>query len=145
MYTYSQLLVRNLVLGAIFTVIIASITFIFSSASLKEKQRQQQSIAQLVFSNTQGNVEQVAQQLMQSQKYALLDIKSSTGEQIYKQSTPSSFIAEILLPKKTNINLKSQNIIISLQLAAEPEANLVIRILLSVAILTFCFVFATLD
>jgi len=144
MYTYSQLLLRNLILAIVFTTVVVAITFSFSSVSVSQKQHNQQETIKIILSQLadteKNNIATIAKQLMQNNNYNQLSINTSAGDSIYNKKNTSAFIANLMLAKTSSFNLATRGLNIKIQSNADNEAQFVINMLITIFALSLCCV-----
>jgi len=141
MYTYSQLLLRNLAIGGVFSVIVAVMIFIFSSQLLKQQQIEQLKLVEIVIGNTsKENISDVAQILMQSDKYTHFLI-TSPDKTIFSQKNSLNLFANLISPIPSKLFIKQQNLTVTLQINAENQISFIINILLIILLATLIIVF----
>ena len=142
MYTYSQLLLRNLTIGVVFSTIIAITLLFFSSSHLKQQQLEQQQLITKIFSNTDKKESAViAQQMMLSLTFHSITVNTLDGEKLFGATKNINLIAGFITPLPTKISLEPQSISISYQINALSQFNFITKILLIVILVTLCIVF----
>ncbi len=150
MYSYSQVLIRNICLGLLFSISVALISALIFTNYLENEQAQQsktiRAIAQQISSVNENKA--LVRTLKNIAPFALLDISLLTGDELFHNENYSErSIFSFLLPKKENIILKDQNIHISFQINHNQEITLLVQLLIVffVATMIFCLVAAVLS
>lgn len=150
MYTFSQLLLRNCILGIVFSLIIVLFSIFTTSKFLQEKQNVHAVIIKanstLFLSeqsqlNNNNSAEQIfIESLRSNYKYSLLKIMNNTDESIYNSSSPTNtFILPFTLPKINKLTVDN-NLTVIYQLDFSHESSLIIKVLSVVLGLTFIFI-----
>lgn len=155
MYSFFQLLLRNCILGIVFSLIIVLFSIFTTSKFLQEKQSSHVSVIKANFNLLLKNKSQLdvnnsnekmfIEVLQSNYQYTLLHIinKKAKNENIVNYSNPiNSFILPFTLPKTNRVTL-GDNLKIVYQLSFENESKVIIQMLLLILGLTFVFIFIT--
>ena len=151
MYTFSQLLLRNCILGIVFSLIVVLFSILATSKYLQEKQNNHASIIKanstlLLNDELQQNKNDLMEQvfirsLHSNYKYTLLKITKNSDTSVYNSSNPiKTFVLPYTLPKVNKLTVEN-NLTIIYQLDFSNESSLIIKILSLVLGLTFIFIF----
>ncbi|WP_076418893.1 EAL domain-containing protein [Colwellia sp. UCD-KL20] len=151
MYTFSQLLLRNCILGIVFSLIVVLFSILAASKYLQEKQNNHASIIKAnstlllndgLQQNKNDSMEQVfIESLHSNYKYTLLKVTKNPDTNIYNASNPiKTLVLPYTLPKVNKLNVKN-NLTIIYQLDFSNESSLIIEILSLMLGLTFIFIF----
>ena len=160
MYSFSQLLLRNCILGIVFSLIIVLFSILSTSKYLEIQQADHSKIIQEHSFLLKGLVEtkitkpteileknikfdSFLKTLQASHSYTMLRIENEQSEIIYDSSSPASdtnFILPYTSPKPNKINLDVNNLTVTYQLNFIEQSDLIVKILSLVIGLTFIFI-----
>jgi len=168
MYSYSQLLLRNLGLSLLFYISIAVVFTLLFMENINQKQAfEKKSIRYLaeqtlitidtsnidndlktnVINNTETTAKQLAQTLNNLFTFNVLDISIISGKKLFSQQNKNQYpYFDFMVPKPVNLILKKQNVRIHFQLSFNKELNFYQQLLLifALAMVIFCFIVTTL-
>jgi len=157
MYSFSQLLLRNCILGIVFSLIVVLFSILSISKYLETKQSEHAETIQeqsflLKKSDTEPTdpaviqtiqVEDFIKALHISNNYTYFKVENSQAETIYNSSNPvtnSNFILPYTSPKPDKTMLGTNKLNITYQLNFTEESDLIVRILSLMIGLTFIFI-----
>ena len=144
MYTFSQLLARNAVLGLIFCLLISSTSLFFLSRHLEAQQLEHQQVLTDLVPRIlgRGEIKELTQVLRAGFDYNLLTLANADGESLYHfAKTEKAFSLPWLTPGKREFFLDKENIRVSFVLAWENGLMLIAQILVVVLIATCAVIF----
>ncbi len=150
MYSFSQSLLRNCILGIVFSLIIALFSIFTTSKYLEEKQNEHATVITTNFNQVfkdkpdvesiESNHKLFIDNLRSNHKYALLKVTYNKSESIYNSSNPiNGFVLPFTVPKVQQVTL-NDNLTVVYQLNVEDESNFLLQILLLILGLTFVFI-----
>jgi len=150
MYSFSQSLLRNCILGIVFSLIIALFSIFTTSKYLEEKQDKHAAVITTNYNEAlkdkpsvesiESNHKIFIDRLRANHKYALLKVTYNKTETIYNSSNPiNGFVLPFTVPKVQQITLDN-NLTIVYQLNVEDESSFLLQILLLILGLTFVFI-----
>ncbi|NMP32759.1 EAL domain-containing protein [Thalassotalea sp. M1531] len=144
MYTFSQLLARNTVLGIVFIIVITMLSVVFLSGLTSEKQAQHQQALSAIAKQL-GNHKELANTLRKNAKYTKLSINTFDGERVYSYTNPKlGFVFPTTQPAAKKISLKSENLTIEFQLDVSDDSFFVLKLILTIsAVIIALIVIAT--
>ncbi|MFD2167149.1 EAL domain-containing protein [Thalassotalea euphylliae] len=140
MYTFSQLLARNILLGIVFILI----TTVFSVLLLAEytdrmKAQHQQTVSAIA--KQMGNNKELANVLRKGASYNQLVINTFSGDKIYTYTNPNpGFTFPMTQPGNVKISLKAENLSINFTLDTSRETLLIAKLLGAIAALIIVLV-----
>jgi len=151
MYSFSQSLLRNCILGIVFSLIIVLFSIFSTSKFLQEKQTSHISVIKANFNllvnnnspiNKENSNEKIFIETLQSNyQYTLLQITNNKAENIFNSSNPiNRFILPFTQPKKNKVTL-GDHLTLTYQLSIESESKIIIQILMLILGLSFVFIF----
>ncbi len=143
MYTFSQLLTRNLILSTIYSILATVITLFFLSSYLENKNNQYQrviiSLAKQVL--THSDRQELAVILRKNANYKKLKVSTLSGENLYSYTNKKDyFILPFIAPAPTTLFLKKLDLNIQYQLNHHDISSLAIQLLLTLIFLLNAFV-----
>jgi len=144
MYTFSQLLARNTLLGIVFVIVITVLSVVFLQGLTSEKQSQhQQSITAIA--KQLGNHKELANVLRKNADYLKLTINTFNGEKIYSYTNPKpGFTFPYVQTQVKAISLRLENLVIQFQLDHSKDSLFVLKLILTFsAVIIILIVFAT--
>ena len=154
MYTYSQLLLRNLTLALIFIISISAISLSMLHSMLDNKASQHSKLINVLtnqIATSQNSskkaddailIQSIATKLQQVTSYKALIISTKTGKQLFNYSNvDSGFSLSITTPKPKNIVIEELDLAIEYQLDFSGEYNLIVGFILATIILSIILVF----
>jgi len=135
MYSYSQLLIRNAILGIFFNILIAALVSYFISSSLSSKQLEiHNSISAIIeFSDEINQIENV-QKLINLSNFHVFSLKKDTKE-IFSHNIPYANVFVSLISPKVAVLTNKFKTTVSYQINGNNDAALILKIIL-VSILT---------
>ncbi|WDE06977.1 EAL domain-containing protein [Thalassomonas viridans] len=139
MYTFSQLLARNAVLGVLFCLAISSCSLFFLSEHLKEQQLEHQQVLTKLVPQIlpRQEIKELTQILRAAFDYQLLTLANAGGESLYHfAKTEKTFTLPMIIPGKREFFLKQQNLKVTFELATDKSLTAVAAILLLVVVAT---------
>jgi len=130
MYSYSQLLIRNVILGIFFNILIAAMVGYFISSSLSSKQLEiQNSISAIIETSDKNNQIENVQNLINLSNFQMFSLKKETKE-IFNHNIPyANAISSLISPKVTVITTEYKTNV-SYQLNVNNSAELILKIIL---------------
>jgi len=144
MYTYSQLIKKNLILAAVFAIAFTSIAFFLVSNEIKNEQQNQQKLLQLILSQQNISTDHIATQLKAFQaanSFTKLSARSSNNEVIFQFEDKISTINTLFQLTPTTFSINNSNINITIQINPSAQVNTVIILCIIMATLSFALVF----
>lgn len=172
MYSYSQLLLRNVGLSILFYISITGVFTLFFIENLNNKQSfekksiqylAEQSLAEQslvtinsnnsnessnnIIDNTETTAKQLAKTLNNLFAFHTLNISILSGKKLFSQQGKNQYpYFDFMMPKPVNLILKKQNVRIHFQLSFAKDLNLFQQLLMIFALSTviFCFIVTTL-
>lgn len=144
MYLYPQLLVRNTVLGFIFSLCIIVFTaFLFSNFLAKKNNEHQQLLQTIVEYSTQPlDITELSTKLHKIQNYHSL-IFESDDEVLYQYKNVNSQTFSFITPKTLVLTIKNQNLRIKYLLDFTEQLALLFTLLIMVTVVTFSSIIFT--
>ncbi|WP_426370523.1 EAL domain-containing protein [Pseudocolwellia sp. HL-MZ7] len=150
MYSFSESLLRNCILGIVFSLIIALFSIFTTSKYLEEKQDKHATVITANYTEAfkdkpsvesiESNHKIFIDSLRANHKYALLKVTYNKTENIYNSSNPiNGFVLPFTVPKVQQVTLDN-NLTVVYQLNVEDESNFLLQILLLILGLTFVFI-----
>ncbi|WP_448555921.1 EAL domain-containing protein [Thalassotalea montiporae] len=131
MYTFSQLLARNILLGVVFVIVSTALSVFFLAEYTMQKHEQHQA-AISAFAQQLGKSKELANVLRKSEDYSQLTINSYDGEKIYSYSNPSpGFTFPMTQPPAQKVSLSTVDLMINYQLNTSKDSLFVLKILFS--------------
>jgi diguanylate cyclase (GGDEF)-like protein len=143
MYTFPQLLLRNALLGLLFSTFAIVISLFTLAEYFQEQNTQHQKVISSLSERVLigGDREELAKVLRKSSAYNVLNIKSYTGENIYNYTkTNKSFVIPLITPEIKKVPLKNLDLMITFQLSLVKESHLIMQLLIILAIIITLFV-----
>ncbi|MEW6991436.1 EAL domain-containing protein [Colwelliaceae bacterium 6441] len=137
MYTYSQLILRN-IMGAIAVSIVFSIIAVFITTTELAKQQTKQHILVKNYLSHQSldNVSSLAKELMLSQQFSSLKLINSKNETVYQSSSKIGALATIILPKATVQKIALLGLTATIQTNASAQESFLLIILSTLFVLS---------
>ncbi|SES85798.1 EAL domain-containing protein [Thalassotalea agarivorans] len=142
MYTFSQLLIRNTVLGVLFSITMAVLSLTVLSSYLEQVQQDSQqtirSLATQTLNNTEANL--LSKTLQRSFTFQQLNIDIISGDKLtnYKNSK-TNFLVNLVSPQPKQIIIKDHQVKISYLLDFSKQVSLVSTIILIMIAATALF------
>ena len=131
MYTFSQLLARNILLGVVFVIVSTALSIFFLSEYTAQKHEQHQAAISALAMQL-GKSKELANVLRKSEDYSQLTINSYDGEKIYSYSNPAlDFTFPMTQPPVQQVLLSPADLMISYQLNTSKDSLFVLKILFS--------------
>ena len=143
MYTFSQLLIRNAILGLLFSLISAALMIFMFRLYVSDKQLQQQQVVTTLAEQiiAHQDVKTLSQVLRKKNSYQRITITTQAGEQLYHFTEPdSALLSAMISPATTEINLPALDTIIAMQVTSDQEANLALKLILLYIAATAIFI-----
>ena len=141
MYTYTQLLLRNLLIAFAFSLVvgIAGAVFVAIQASQNQQVHQQ---ALLSFDRTSSdvNADEMAKLLTSTHQYHFIDISKSDGATVINKQQKSLPLAEFVLAPVNQVKLPNSALTIRYQLAVSKSLLYLLNMVLTVFILSVIFI-----
>jgi EAL domain-containing protein (putative c-di-GMP-specific phosphodiesterase class I)/GGDEF domain-containing protein len=141
MYSYSQLLTRNIILGVYFNLLITVVVSYFFINDFTNRQLEKQSsISDIVDISEKNNQLGEIAKLINTSDFQLFSL-TKAGKEIYKHKAPSpNTIVSLFLPK-AEVFTSDSNIIVTYQLSINNNANLLLKIILLSVSLSLLIIF----
>ncbi|GLX77205.1 hypothetical protein tinsulaeT_05450 [Thalassotalea insulae] len=143
MYTYSQMIAKNMLIAAVCSVLFSGVTFKLLSGNAEHQQKlQQQMLAQLYSQSVEYNankIKAIAQPLTQYH-FAQLEINSANAQQSYRVNNEQSAVAQLIAPEPAIFKLAKQQLQFKLQINTNDSATLFIYLSLTMMFLSFAIV-----
>ncbi|WDE10362.1 EAL domain-containing protein [Thalassomonas haliotis] len=139
MYTFSQLLARNAVLGLLFCLLICACSLFFLNKHLQQQQiKHQQILTDLVPRMLpRAEIKELTQILRASFDYRLLTLSNADGESLYHYTKPGkTFSLPLLTTGSREFFLEQQELKINFQLASDKSLLFTGKILLAILLAT---------
>ena len=131
MYSFSQLLARNILLGAVFVIISTALAVFFLADYTAQKHQQHQSTITAIAQQLSKNKE-LANILRKTEDYTQLAINTYKGEKIYSYTNPSpGFTFPMTQPPAQKVTLSTVDLTINYQLNTSKDSLFVIKLLFS--------------
>ncbi len=165
MYSFSQLLLRNCILGIVFSLIVVLFSILSISKYLEIKQSEHSKVIQeqsFLLENSDSKnvatndkpteiesapsaiqVEQFIHTLQAAQNYTILKVESKQADVIYNSTNPapnSNFILPYTSPKPNQTTLGATSLTVTYQLDFTEQSDLIVKILSLVIGLSFIFI-----
>ena len=130
MYSYSQLLIRNVILGIFFNILIAATVGYLISSSLSSKQLEiQNSISAIITTSDKNNQIENVQKLINLSDFQTFSLNKETKE-IFSHSIPYSNVISSLISPEVIVITTDYETIVSYQLNVNNSAALILKIVL---------------
>jgi RNase E specificity factor CsrD len=130
MYSYSQLLIRNVILGIFFNILIAATVGYLISSSLSSKQLEiQNSISAIITTSDKNNQIENVQKLINLSDFQTFSLNKETKE-IFSHSIPYSNVISSLISPEVIVITTDYETIVSYQLNVNNSAALILKIIL---------------
>jgi diguanylate cyclase (GGDEF)-like protein len=140
MYTFTQLLIRNAILGLVFSSAMLLLSAFFLSQTLVNKQQQQINVIQNIATQNFLDVADLVKAIRSSNRFNLLNVDTIKGDSLYHFTDQSpSMVLPSITPKPTKIILNDKNLRILFQLNHSDELRLVLNIFIAFFISTLLF------
>ena len=145
MYSFSQLLARNIVLSIVFVVFMAVLAITFLATYNAEKQAEHQQAITAIAMQMADNKKNLANTLRKNAQYQVLKVSTYKGEKIYSYSNPNpGFVLPLTRGELAKVSLKNIDLTVEYQLDTAKESFFVLKLLLSlVAVLVVIILAAT--
>ena len=139
MYSYSQLLIRNVILGIFFNILIAAMVIYFFSSSLADKQLNRQNSLIAVIDNAKHNNQlETLTKFIDLTDFQLISIKKYNEEILAHQTLAVNYLVSFITPKALAVT-STEKYTINYQLNSNNAAELILKILL-VSIIASCII-----
>ncbi|WP_448212198.1 EAL domain-containing protein [Colwellia sp. MEBiC06753] len=144
MYSFSQLLARNIVLGVVFVVITSIISIVFLADFTADKDKQHQTAIAAIAQQI-GNNKELANTLRKNADYNILNISSYNGEKIYSYTNPKPGFTFPFVEQPINkVSLQTVNLTIDYQLNHSAESLFILKFIAALtALIVALIAFAT--
>ncbi len=143
MYTFSQLLIRNTLLGIVFIVSTTLMAFYFLSLSATEKQALHQQGIFTMASALGDNPKELSAILRKNFNYDTLVVRQSESREniyTYRNNKPS-FSFKFIQPAPNTVAIKSYNLAIEYQLSIAEDSILIVQLLAVISTLIILLIF----
>ncbi|MGB1261759.1 MAG: EAL domain-containing protein [Cognaticolwellia sp.] len=141
MYTYSQLLLRNIFFALAFSACVAVAGAVLLAFDTVEKQSQhRQVLLTLDKQMDMGSSEAFAQQLSKISSYYALTITHDNGSDLVSTKAKSTFISDFILAPASQVTLPNSALTVTYQLNVEAELLLLRDTVLAVFVLSILFI-----
>jgi EAL domain-containing protein (putative c-di-GMP-specific phosphodiesterase class I)/GGDEF domain-containing protein len=135
MYSYSQLLIRNVILGIFFNILIAAMVGYFFSSYLANKQLEiQHSISSIIDISDRNNQIENVEKLINLSNFRVFSLKKDT-KKIFEHNIPYANTIVSLISPKVAVFKNENNTTVSYQINGNNDAKLLLKIIL-VSIIT---------
>lgn len=142
MYTYSQLISRNMISTAALSVIFTVVAFFITVEQVSQQQKNQHELIKLyLVASSADNIESLSKKIMQNQRFSYLKVSNAKNEIIFESTSKNSFIANLLTPEVVSQKISPQGFSISLQTNASNHAHFLMIICATMLVLSLVFVF----
>ena len=142
MYSFSQLLARNIVLSIVFVVFTTVLCALFLASYNADKQTQHQQAIRAIAMQMADNKKDIANTLRKNASYEALNISSYKGEKIYSYTNPSpSFTLPLTGAKTSKFSIKNIDLTVEYRLDTSSESFLIVKLLLALTALLVVVVF----
>lgn len=130
MYSYSQLLIRNVILGIFFNILIAAMVGYFISSSLSSKQLEiQNSISAIIDITDKNNQIENVEKLINLSNFHVFSLKKDTNE-IFDHNIPYANVIVSLISPKVAVLTNEYKTTVSYQINGNNAASLILKIIL---------------
>jgi diguanylate cyclase (GGDEF)-like protein len=137
MYTYSQILTRNITVALIFSVILTVTIVVLFNQQINSQQQSHQALVKLLISNTQvSSIASVAEKLMLSGRFLTLSIIAPSGQTLFNKSATKPFFSSFMEQKPTNFLINKDGLTVNMQLQIYEQINVVLLTLFLIALST---------
>lgn len=140
MYTFSQLLIRNCILGLIFIAITAGLIIFSASNFTAEQAKSFRQTVHAVAQSDSFDAKTFADKLAYQQSMQRLSITSQSGESLLTHEQPTPLLANLLNTKEFKVTVKASGETISFVKNTADVASLIGFILIIITIATIAFV-----
>ena len=135
MYTYSQLLIRNIAAAVIFSVILTITIVVLFNQQINNQQLSHQALIKLLITNTQStSIASVAEKLMLSGRFLTLSIIAPSGETLFNQSTTEPTLSSFINQKPTEFLIDKNGVKVYMQLQIYDQYNVVLLTMFLIAL-----------
>lgn len=142
MYTYSQLISRNMISTAILSIIFIVVAFFITSEQVLLQQKKQHDLIKLYLAHSSAeNIESLSKKIMQNQRFSFFKVTNAENNIIFESTSKSDIISNLLTPKATTQKISPQGFIVSLQTNASNYAHYLLVVCATMLILSLIFVF----
>lgn len=142
MYTYSQLISRNMISAAALSVIFTVVAFFITSDQIAHQQKNQHELVKLYLaSSSADNIESLSKKITQNQRFSYFKVLNTENTIIFESSSKSNLLASFLTPKVVTQKISPQGFTVSLQTNASNYAHFLLLICATMLILSLLFVF----
>ncbi|GAA5140214.1 EAL domain-containing protein [Thalassotalea piscium] len=131
MYTYSQLLFRNIIFGLLFSLATSAIAVFLVQQLFIEQQQQHRVLLTQITAIENIEYQQLFNHLNSAFNYKTLIIKNSKQDALLAIAKPLSFFEEFLLPSRTSLTTKD-NLSINFQISVTNEINFLMSFIIAV-------------
>lgn len=131
MYTYSQLLFRNIIFGLLFSLATSAIAVFLVQQLFIEQQQQHRVLLTQITAIENIEYQQLFNHLNSAFNYKTLIIKNNKQDALLAIAKPLSFFEEFLLPSRTSLTTKD-NLSINFQISVTNEINFLMSFIIAV-------------
>ena len=125
MYTFSQLIVRNLVFATLFNIIIIAVLIVFFNKQTTDRQLQQAEIVKVFFTSLeQSQLTQGAQTLLKTKAIAQLSLKNADGN-LFNHQPDIPVINQLIAPPTSQFVLANSNVNVNMQIDVSGETTVI--------------------
>ena len=142
MYTYSQLISRNMISTLALSVIFIVVAFFITTEQVSQQQQNQHELIKLYLAESSvDNIESLSKKIMQNQRFSYFKIVGAENKIIFESSSKKNLLADILTPKIISQKISPQGFTVSLQTNASSYAYYFLVVSATMVILSLIFVF----
>ena len=142
MYTYSQLISRNMISTAALSIIFTVVAFFITTEQVSLQQKSQQALVKIYFAESSAdNVESLSKKIMQNQQFAYFKVSNADNQTVFESSTTGNFLTGLLIPNAVTQKISPQGFSISLQTNASNYAHFLLIVCATMLVLSLVFVF----
>ncbi len=143
MYTYSQLIAKNMLVAAVCSLVFSGVSFKLLSDNAQQQQNTQQQMLTQLFSQpleyNSENLNALAQPLTRY-RFTLLEINSTASDQPVSINHQASALASLIAPNVSSFALSEQGLQFKLQINSEQQASLFLYLSLMMTFFSFAIV-----
>jgi len=141
MYSYSQLLIRNAILGVFFNIIIAAAVTYFISASLASQQLEMQhSISAIIDTSDKNNQIENVEKLINLSNFHVFSLKKDTKD-IFDHNIPYANVIVSLISPKVAVLTNEYKTTVSYQINGNNATSLILKIIVVSVIASLAIIF----
>lgn len=142
MYSYTQLLMRNLFFAVLVILGIAAISLFLFAEHLNDKQSLQKELIATIAKQVpvEDNAKNLVHLLSNIAPFTLLDISTQNGDKLYfKKSSSSLPVLTFIQPKPSAVNIKDQKINLTFQIDYRKDFYFLLKLLLIISLIIIAF------